>query len=156
MKHWQTYWYQRVTSGQWRVASKAMGLVICLLATGHGPLATGQLSSPVRSEDRAVAAPAGLFVCRGPGPAPEREVHFPFIDGWLVRPGWNVVEPAEGKYDWSLIEGDIALAKRLGKKITLAILGGPQTPDWVFQKGAKEFRFTTASRYRKPETARIQ
>src|SRR5437660_5039523 len=84
--------------------------------------------------------PMGLFVCRGPGPTPEREVNFPFIDGWLVRPGWEVVEPAEGKFDWRLIEGDIALAKRLGKKITLAILGGPQAPAWVYQKGVKEIR----------------
>jgi hypothetical protein len=26
--------------------------------------------------------PSGLFVCRGPGPTPDREVNFPFIDGW--------------------------------------------------------------------------
>src|SRR5437660_3889456 len=95
---------------------------------------------PALGQTPAASVPVGLFVCRGPGPTSEREVNFPFIDGWLVRPGWDAVEPAEGKYDWRLIEGDIALAKRLGKKITLAILGGPQAPAWVYQKGVKEIR----------------
>src|SRR5215831_8340707 len=48
--------------------------------------------------------PVGLFVCRGPSQTPDKEVDFPFIKGWLVRPGWNRVEPAEGKYDWTYIE----------------------------------------------------
>lgn len=86
--------------------------------------------------------PVGLFVCRGPGPTPENEVNFPFVNGWLVRPGWDLIEPKEGEYDWSYIESEIALAKKLHKKIALAVLGGPQTPAWVYAAGAKEFAFT--------------
>lgn len=90
----------------------------------------------------AVAPPIGLFVCRGPNPTPEREVDFPFVDGWLVRPGWDRVEPTEGQYDWTYIDTEIALARKLKKRVTLAILGGPQTPDWVYRSGAKEFAYT--------------
>jgi Beta-galactosidase len=129
-----------------------MRFLIVFLFLGAETICLAQSAS---SQAPAPSVPTGLFVCRGPGPTPEREVNFPFIDGWLVRPGWEAVEPAEGKYDWRLIEGDIALAKRLGKKITLAILGGPQAPSWVYHKGAKELRFTTSSRYHKPEEARI-
>jgi Beta-galactosidase len=93
--------------------------------------------------------PSGLFVCRGPSPTPDREVNFPFIDGWLVRPGWDAVEPAEGRYDWSYIEGEIATAKRLGKRLTLAILGGPQTPEWVYRAGPKGLHYTITS-YSRP------
>lgn len=89
-----------------------------------------------------VRQPVGLFVCRGPSPTPENEVNFPFIDGWLVRPGWDKVEPQEGKFDWAFIDNEIALAKKLKKKITLSVLGGPQTPEWVYQTGAKEFAYT--------------
>ena len=87
-------------------------------------------------------APVGLFVCRGPNPTPEKEVDFPFIDGWLVRPGWDRVEPNDGKYDWNYTESEIALAKRLKKKITLCVLGGPQTPAWLYSLGAKQFEYT--------------
>src|SRR5437879_4093588 len=109
MTRWHAFWNRRIPA-------IFLLLGLCLLPP------------PAHSGTPATSVPVGLFVCRGPGPTPEREVNFPFIDGWLARPGWEAVEPAEGKYDWRLIEGDIALAKRLGKKITLAILGGPQTP----------------------------
>ncbi|NMC21190.1 MAG: alpha/beta hydrolase fold domain-containing protein [Thermogutta sp.] len=90
---------------------------------------------------REVRPPVGLFVCRGPSPTPEREVNFPFIDGWLVRPGWDKVEPQEGNFDWTYIDNEIALAKKLKKRITLCVLGGPQTPDWVYDAGASSFAF---------------
>jgi len=86
--------------------------------------------------------PRGIFVCRGPNATPERDVNYPFVDGWLVRPGWERVEPREGQFDWSFIENEIALAKKLGKKITLSVLGGPQTPAWVYAAGAQGFDYT--------------
>jgi len=89
-----------------------------------------------------VKQPRGIFVCRGPNPTPQGEVDFPFIAGWLVRPGWDKVEPREGEYDWSYAEAEIALTRKLKKKITLAVLGGPQTPAWVYQAGAAQFAFT--------------
>jgi hypothetical protein len=85
---------------------------------------------------------SGLFVCRGPNATPVEEVNFPFIDGWLVRPRWHMVEPREGQFDWSFIDGEIALAKRLNKKITLMVLGGPHTPEWVYRAGARAFHYT--------------
>ena len=100
------------------------------------------LPQAVAQDQIVPAPPVGLFVCRGPNPTPQREVDFPFIDGWLVRPGWDRVEVTEGEYDWSYIETEIALAKRLKKKITLCVLGGPQTPPWVYSSGAKEFSYS--------------
>jgi hypothetical protein len=114
---------------------------------GHGTwsiaalLALGAALPLPAQQPLEIAAPVGLFVCRGPGPTPEKEVNFPFTDGWLVRPAWYKVEPREGAYDWSYIDGEIALAKKLGKKITLCVLGGPQTPTWVYQAGAREFGY---------------
>jgi hypothetical protein len=99
--------------------------------------------------------PAGLFVCRGPGATPEREVAFPFIDGWLVRPGWKEVEPREGQCDWSLIDKEIKTARRLGKKITLAVRSGPHTPDWVYAAGAKSLAYVTASKFRPQKDAKL-
>jgi hypothetical protein len=85
--------------------------------------------------------PWGLFVCRGPGPTPEGEVNYPFIRGWLVRPGWDQIEREDGRYDWTYIDNEIAFAKRLNKRITLTLQGGPQAPAWLYDAGAKKFEF---------------
>jgi hypothetical protein len=116
----------RITTG-WLVCS----VIVCI-------------STPIQAvgQDRNGEPPVGLFVCRGPNPTPEREVNFPFIDGWLVRPGWDRVEPKEGEFDWRYIDSEIELAKRLNKKLTLCVLGGPQTPAWVFSSGAKGFKYS--------------
>jgi hypothetical protein len=108
-------------------------------------IATISIPIQVVAQD-APAPPVGLFVCRGPSPTPAKEVDFPFIDGWLVRPGWDQVEPKEGEHDWNYIESEIALAKRLNRKITLCVLGGPHTPPWVYRSGAKEFGYTMPMR----------
>ncbi|HKM54974.1 MAG TPA: alpha/beta hydrolase fold domain-containing protein [Isosphaeraceae bacterium] len=63
-----------------------------------------------RSAKGSGVSPPGLFVCRGPNPTPEKEVDFPFIDGWLVRARWDRVEPKEGEYDWSYFSGIDTLA----------------------------------------------
>jgi hypothetical protein len=137
------------------------GLMAALVVSASNASAQGPIPTPgVRATGkeavvRVVKLPTGLFVCRGPGPTPPQDVDFPFITGWLVRPGWADVEPIEGQYDWSLIEGEIATAKRLKKKITLAILGGPQTPAWVYEAGAKDVRYTITSRSQPGRAGRI-
>ncbi|HVA50234.1 MAG TPA: beta-galactosidase [Pirellulales bacterium] len=115
---------------------------ICLVALAFHVAPVRVAAQSGGDDATAIAPPAGLFVCRGPSPTPEKEVDFPFIDGWLVRPGWNRVEPKEGEFDFSYIDAEIALAKRLKKKITLCVLGGPQTPAWVFEAGAPEFDYS--------------
>jgi len=112
-------------------------------ATPARPTPPAKTSEPApASTVTSALQPCGIFVCRGPSATPERDVNYPFVDGWLVRPGWDRVEPREGQFDWSFIENEIALAKRLGKKITLSVLGGPQTPAWVYEAGAPGFDYT--------------
>ncbi len=80
--------------------------VVCLAAS---------LSPAAEAGGEQVAPPVGVFVCCGPSPTPEREVNLPFVDGWLVRPRWDTVELREGQYDWTYIDNEIVLAKRLAK-----------------------------------------
>src|SRR5437868_6216264 len=117
MTRWHGLWNRAIPAGLRFAPDRWLQRLFVFLLLGVGLI----FLPPPAQSGAATSAPMGLFVCRGPGPTPEREVNLPFIDGWLVRPGWEAVEPAEGKYDWRLIEGDIALAKRLGKKITLTI-----------------------------------
>jgi hypothetical protein len=111
--------------------AKVLVLVLALLFAWHPELSAAEVL------DR----PWGIFICRGPSQTPEREVDFPFARGWLVRPGWNQIEPEEGHYDWTFIDKEIALARKLNKRVALALQGGPQAPDWLFQNGAKKFEY---------------
>src|SRR5258707_9439493 len=108
-----------------------VGLGLLILSAAQWLGSRQEDREPVTAEPRSDAdhaqsprtpVPSGLFICRGPEPATDREVDFPFLDGWLVRPGWNMLEPAKGDYDWRYLDGEIATARRLKKKITFAIL----------------------------------
>lgn len=57
--------------------------------------------------------------------------------------GWDTQNPAEGVYDWSPIDADIAAAAALGKQLSFRvytmrgeIYGGHRVPAWVVAKGA--------------------
>jgi hypothetical protein len=94
-------------------------------------------------------------VCKGPEATVDREVNFPFLRGWLVRPGWDTVEPAAGRYDWAFLDNEVATARRLKKQIALCVLGGPQAPAWLYPQGAAAFRYTWGTRYKQGQEATL-
>lgn len=61
----------------------------------------------------------------------------PFVQGILVRVGWQLLEPQEGQYNWSLLDGQLNAARSYGKKVSLGIGCGIAIPQWVFDAGAK-------------------
>lgn len=54
------------------------------------------------------------------------------VRGVLVRVFWRDLEPNPGQYNWSLIDNQISLTKSLGKKWSLAVLGGSFAPSWLY------------------------
>jgi len=71
----------------------------------------------------------------------------PHLDGHKLMKWWSQLEPEEGKYDWSVIEGPMSRWLAAGKRVMLSPVtahSGPvkglptqATPDWVFKAGAK-------------------
>ena len=59
------------------------------------------------------------------------------------RTSWARLEPQEGKYDWSSLDGLLAVARGLRLPLSFRIMCAcimtktPQTPQWVYDKGAK-------------------
>jgi hypothetical protein len=88
-----------------------------------------------------VEAPRGIYVAYG-RELNDRILQAPYLTGVLVRAHWREVEPAEGRFDWAPLRRDIELARKHGKKVTLALAGGPATPDWVYAAGAQAFEYT--------------
>ncbi|MAY73745.1 MAG: hypothetical protein CMJ31_03295 [Phycisphaerae bacterium] len=63
------------------------------------------------------------------------------MDGILVRIGWNDVEPSPGVIDFSRLDDQIALAEAAGKRISLAVVNGPQAPVWLPSVGVETFTY---------------
>jgi len=69
------------------------------------------------------------------------------LDGHKLMKWWSLVEPEEGKYDWSVIEEPMNKWLAAGKRVMLSPITATKwppkdmpaqpTPDWVFEAGAK-------------------
>jgi PKD repeat protein len=64
------------------------------------------------------------------------------VDGVLLRTEWNAIETAAGVYNWSYLDGQISAAAAAGKKVSLGIKPGANTPAWVYAAGAVSFSYT--------------
>ncbi|MCX7012413.1 MAG: DUF5696 domain-containing protein [Candidatus Sumerlaeota bacterium] len=65
----------------------------------------------------------------------------PLLDGLCTGYGWSQIEPKRGEFDWSLFDNAVEAAKERGKFVSLAVEPGTESPDWVYEAGAQEFRF---------------
>jgi len=63
------------------------------------------------------------------------------VDGIVLLYNWSDVEPREGTFNWTTVDKQIAQIAAAGKKAEIAIVGGYETPSWVYADGAQQFRF---------------
>jgi hypothetical protein len=57
----------------------------------------------------------------------------PDVDGISIRAGWASLEPAEGVFDWTFVDSEVARAAAAGKEVLLRIGTQAGKPDWVTQ-----------------------
>ena len=78
--------------------------------------------------------PHGVFSLSGSDNAANQPVlDNPDVDGISVRAGWAGLEPAEGVFDWTFVDSEVARAAAAGKKVLLRIGTQAGKPDWVTQ-----------------------
>jgi hypothetical protein len=65
----------------------------------------------------------------------------PFLDGLCTGYGWSRIEPKKGAFDWSPFDNVVEAAKERGKFVSLALVPAADSPDWLYEAGAQEFRF---------------
>jgi PKD repeat protein len=65
----------------------------------------------------------------------------PYVDGIAIRATWKFMEPTDGSYNWSYLDNNIAAAAAAGKKVSLSIQTGVDTPAWVYAEGAQSVLF---------------
>lgn len=100
--------------------------------------------------------PVGIY-CLMPGDMPDRRINYlgdvksweyEYVDGFTLRTSWDRIEAEEGKRDWSYIDQGVSLARKHNKKIGLSIRAGVNTPNWVYQSGARSFTYTLNYNYK--------
>lgn len=79
-------------------------------------------------------------------PASDTLEDFPGLSTVYLRVPWSLVEPEEGKFDWSLLDTPAQRWISKGKKIALRLTCSESwmryaTPEWVQKAGAKGFDF---------------
>jgi hypothetical protein len=71
----------------------------------------------------------------------ERILSNRYVDGVTLRFSWDRLEPSEGRYDWSRLDGRIAQARSHRKKVSITVEAGSRTPAWVYTAGARPFSY---------------
>jgi hypothetical protein len=69
-------------------------------------------------------------------PADPALLQNPSVAGLAVRSAWSTLEPSDGTFDWSYLDGQVSAAKAAGKHVSIAV-SAPDTPQWVYDAGAK-------------------
>jgi len=89
------------------------------------------------------ATPNGIFVVDGVhhNAIDKALLSAPDVDGVLLEVPWNVLEPQEGRFNWSPIDTVLSQAATYGKKVSLILGAGWQTPAWVYADGARAYKF---------------
>jgi Beta-galactosidase len=116
---------------------RKFGLVIALLLAGllfNTMLLWGAIKTQTAS---------GIYVLVAEANTKELSHLLPLagVKGVSLSVEWHAVEPQEGHFQWDTLDELVAKAAALGKEVTLRLLPGISTPEWVYQKGAKAFTF---------------
>ena len=64
-----------------------------------------------------------------------------YIDGIVLRYAWNSLEPSDGVFNWATVDSQIAQVKAYGKKVSIGVLPGFESPSWLYQEHAQKFNF---------------
>jgi len=99
-----------------------LGLLLC---------SAGLLAIPEKAS--AQAFPKGVFsLSNADRPANDTVLNNPDVTGVSIRQGWASLEPAEGVFDWTFLDSEVARAAAAGKRVMLRIGTAQEArPAWV-------------------------
>ena len=128
------------------LASFLLVLLGCAGSTASIPTDPAQKtaaeSGAQQCRDTLLLPTSGIYVVTPLGrPLPDSVLALPSIDGIAVRVGWRTLQPTAQPPDFSLIDQQLAAARRFGKKVSLSFEAAIETPDWVFDLGARPYWF---------------
>lgn len=66
--------------------------------------------------------------------------------GVYVRLIWRAIQPAADRFDWSTLDREALRAKRTGRRISIGVRTGEDTPEWVYRAGVPGVTFVSGRR----------
>jgi hypothetical protein len=78
----------------------------------------------------AIEKPKGIF--SSSGARSTLVINHSETRGVLIRVKWSDIEPSPGNFDFSQIEQQLTRIRSAGKSWSLAVLGGPSSPTWLY------------------------
>ncbi len=89
---------------------------------------------------RAIVYHPGIYCLGATDQAiPSADYDSAYVSGGAVRVSWALLEPAEGSYDWSYLDQEIATARSHGKYISIFFGGAFKSPAWLLNNPAIHF-----------------
>jgi hypothetical protein len=115
-------------------------VVLVLAAAGAAAMAAPAARKSSSFDTRDVV---GLYVIGGHR---DQNIWIPAMEvdavrGVAISEEWTAVEPERGRRDWSVLDDDVRVAARAGRKVGLRLQAGISTPEWVYERGARRFTF---------------
>lgn len=137
------------------MSAASLRLVLGLLACGaascaEAPQVTERTSTPLSTQKVVVdqckntlqLPTTGVYVVTPLNKAlPESIVALPSIDGIAIRVGWRELQPTAQPPNFAIVDQQVAAARRHNKKVSLSFEAAIETPDWVFDLGARPYWF---------------
>ena len=65
----------------------------------------------------------------------------PRVKGAVFYVPWKQIEPADGVFEWTKLDAEVAQVSKVKKTFKLDLQAGVLTPAWVYAEGAQTFQF---------------
>jgi len=132
-------------------ASGGVLLLLCLCSlAGVFPQAAAAAVSPdgrpAAAQNEGPWSASGIYILNPiDKPIPKDVLALDDIVGISLRVSWSLLEPEKDRFEWVYLDREISAAARAGKTVTLRVLPGSHTPNWVYDSGAVAFEFVDAN-----------
>ena len=135
---------------RWRAATLLVAMLVafapgCAGAAPERAPRAQERGKPASEPPRTAAEPVKVFSLQRPNADPRAELpelKDSQVYGVSWRFHWRTIEPAEGQYQWAPIDQALETTGRAGKKAMLRVTAGINSPEWVYQAGAKSIAFS--------------
>jgi hypothetical protein len=130
------------------ISSTTPGEVTITAKYGKQSASTNVMFIECGAECNVSYPPKGIYsLLRGSEIPLESLLSNQYVKGISIRASWDSIESGEGTFDWSYIDNLVSQAKTANKTISITIMPGVYTPEWVYAKGAEKFYFIDRNQY---------
>lgn len=62
-----------------------------------------------------------------------------YVDGFRMRLSWGKIAPTQTTRNWALLDQALSLAQQYGKRLSVSIVAGFNSPPWIYSLGVQSY-----------------